>query len=97
MQSIVYKNLYSLPVDEIDNIDNESSKSFIFQGTKNWDLYFDKTPKNSEISEFKNVLLLHFSGKNEFENYLHNNEIIDYSLEHVSELNKYFVLVTHHG
>ena len=96
MQSIVYKNLYFLPVDELDNIDNESSESFIFQGSKNWDLYFNKTLKNNEISEFKNVSLLNFTEKKEFENYLKNNEIIDYSLEHVSELNKYFVLVANH-
>jgi len=97
MQSIVYKNLYSLPVDELDNIDNESRESFIFQGSKNWDLYFNKTFQNNEISEFKNVSLLNFTEKKEFENYLKNNEIIDYSLEHVSELNKYFILVTNHG
>ena len=97
MQSIVYKNLYSLPADELDNIDNESIESFIFQGSKNWDLYFNKTLKNSEISEFENVSLLEFTEKQEFENYLKHNAIIDYSLEHVSELNKYFVLVANHG
>jgi len=97
MQSIVYKNLYSRPAEELDNIDNESIKNFIFQGSKNWDLYFDKTLKNSEISEFKNVSLLEFAKKQEFENYLKHNAIIDYSLEHFSELNKYFVLVAHHG
>ena len=97
MQSIVYKNLYSLPADELDSLDDKSIDSFIFQGSENWDLYFNKTLKNSEISEFENVSLLEFAEKQEFKNYLKQNAIIDYSLEHFSELNKYFVLVAHHG
>jgi len=97
MQSIVYKNLYSLPADELANIDNESTESFIFQGSKNWDLYFYKTLKNNEISKFENVSLLEFREKKLFKNYLKNNKIIDYSLEHVSELNKYFILIANNG
>jgi len=97
MQSIVYKNLYSLPADKLDNMETESTESFIFQGSKNWDLYFNKTLKNNEISEFENVSLLELSEKKEFTNYLKHNAIIDYSLEYVSELNKYFVLVANHG
>ena len=97
MQRIVYKNLYSLPTDELDSLDDKRNESFIFQGSENWDLYFNKTLKNSEISEFENVSLLEFTEKKEFKNYLKQNAIIDYSLEHVSELNKYFVLVANHG
>ena len=97
MQSIVYKNLYSLPADKLDNMETESTESFIFQGSKNWDLYFYKTLKNNEISKFENVSLLEFREKKLFKNYLKNNKIIDYSLEHVSELNKYFILIANNG
>jgi len=97
MQSLVYKNLYSLPADELDGLDDKSIENFVFQGSENWDLYFNKTLKNSGISEFENVSLLEFTEKKEFENYLKHNAIIDYSLEHISELNKYFVLVANHG
>jgi hypothetical protein len=97
MTTVTYEKLYSLPVGELDNVDYDSTESFIFQGSKNWDLYFGKTLVSSEISEFQNVSLLDFTEKKEFQNYLKNNEVIDYSIEHVSELNKYFVLVANHG
>lgn len=97
MNKVNYKNLYSLPVEELDNLNNKIKKSFVFQGSKNWDLYFEKTLLNNEISEFKDVLLIDFSKKNEFEKYIKENNVIDYSMEHFKELGKYFVLVNNNG
>lgn len=101
MSKTAFKNLYSLPVDEFLNIEFEQTESFIFQGSKNWDMYFSKKLNDIEISEFSNVLLVDFQNKEEFETYLKNNSknIIDYSIEHILEkdINKYFVLVNNNG
>ena len=97
MEAVTYKSLYSLPAEALDNVNNSETENFIFLGSKNWDLYFEKSFENDEASEFKNVALFNFTEKREFEDYLKTNKIIDYSIEHLNELGKYFVLVANNG
>jgi len=89
-----YDILYSLPADELDNLSDDGMKNFIFQGSTNWDFYFDAFIKNDEISEFKDVSLLEFTGKKDFEKYISEKpNVIDYSIDHLNQLGKYFVLI----
>jgi len=97
MEAVTYKNLYSLPAETLDNSNNLATENCIFQGSKNWDLYFETSFENGEVSKFSNVALLNFTNKREFESYLKTNKIIDYSIEHFSDLGKYFVLVVNNG
>ncbi len=81
MNKIVFKNLYSLPVDEFDNIEFGQTESFVFQGSRNWDMYFSKKLENRETEEFLDVVLIDFQNKEDFENYLKNTpktSFIDY-------------------
>ncbi|MFA5429412.1 MAG: hypothetical protein WC279_14505 [Sulfurimonas sp.] len=91
MKTTHYKSLYVVEVDALEG-NEETAEGFLFQGSKNWDLYFLEAIPNLEPELLENVSLLEFEEKLEFENYLQKNQIIDYSLEHVHELNKYFVL-----
>ena len=89
-----YEILYSLSAEDFELVEDENIiNSFIFQGSKNWDMYFLKRDFALELDEYNKVTLLASDNKNEFEHYINNNPIIDYSLEHVNELNKYFILV----
>jgi len=97
MEAVTYKKLYSLPVDALDNFNNLETENFIFQGSKNWDLYFEKSFENDEVSEFNNVILIKFTQIREFEQYLKTNKTVDYSIEHFNELGKYFILVDNNG
>lgn len=97
MEAVTYKSLYTLPSEALDNFNNSEIENFIFQGSSNWNLYFEKSFENDEISEFDNVILLNFTEKKEFEDYLKTNKIIDYSIEHLNEFGKYFILVANNG
>lgn len=97
MEAVTYKSLYSLPAEALDNFNNSEIENFIFQGSKNWDLYFETSFKHDEISEFSNVALLNFTQIKEFEDYLKTDKIIEYSIEHFSDLGKYFILVDNNG
>lgn len=102
MSEFNFKKIYSLPIDEFENISYKETESFVFQGSKNWDMYFSKSLNNIQTDLFENVVLLDFQDKREFENYLSKvskDNLIDYSMEHVLEkgVNKYFVLVNKNG
>lgn len=102
MSEFNFKKIYSLPIDEFENISYKETESFVFQGSKNWDMYFSKSLNNIQTDLFENVVLLDFQYKREFENYLSKvskDNLIDYSMEHVLEkgVNKYFVLVNKNG
>lgn len=92
MERKFYKNLFAVSVDDFFASDTDK-KYFIFQGSKNWDTYLSDKPKCSDYSVFKNVELLSFKEKKDFLNYMKNINLIDYSLEHISELNRYLILV----
>ncbi len=93
MKKTYYELLYMVEVDALEE-NEETAEGFLFQGSKNWDLYFLDAIPILEPVLLENVSLLEFEEKLEFENYLQKNQIIDYSLEHVQELNKYFILVS---
>ena len=102
MSEFTFKKIYSLPIDEFENISYKETESFVFQGSKNWDMYFSKSLNNTQTDLFENVVLLDFQDKREFENYLSKvskDNLIDYSMEHFLEksINKYFVLVNKNG
>jgi len=89
-----YDILYSLPADELDNLSDDDMKKFLFQGTTNWDIYFDIPVGDDDISEFKDVSLLEFDNKKEFEKYLDEHaNVIDYSLEHAGGFGKFYILI----
>jgi len=92
MERKFYKNLFAISVDDFFTSE-ANKKSFIFQGSKNWDMYLSDKPKGIEYDILKNVQLLSFKKKNDFLQSIKNIDLIDYSLEHVSELNRYFILV----
>lgn len=91
MKKTYYESLYVVDVDVLEENEN-IAENFLFQGSKNWDLYFLEAVSNIESELLENILLLEFEEKSEYENYLQKNQIIDYSLEHVHEQNRYFVL-----
>ena len=102
MSEFNFKKIYSLSIDEFENISYKETESFVFQGSKNWDMYFSKSLNNIQTDLFENVVLLDFQDKREFENYLSKvskDNLIDYSMEHFLEksINKYFVLVNKNG
>ena len=95
MHSIYFDKLYSTEAGELDFIDDDVLRSFVFQGSKNWDLYFSKKPNIEFFEIHSNVKLTAFNlnEENEFKKHLHK-DIIDYSIEHVHEegVNSYYIL-----
>jgi len=92
MERKFYKNLFAISVDDFFTSE-ANKKSFIFQGSKNWYMYLFDKPKCSDYSVFQNVEILSFKEKEDFLHYMKNINLIDYSLEHISELNRYLLLV----
>jgi hypothetical protein len=92
-----YKKLYSLSADEFDLLDDNTKNQFIFQGSRNWDFYFNNKNNLENYSALNNVALLNFDNEEAFEGYLSSNKIIDYSLEHIHESDQYCVLIENHA
>ncbi len=92
MQSKFFKNLFVVSVDDfLSAKDNE--KCFIFQGNKNWDMYLSDKPDNVEYDTLTNIELLNFKEESNFLQHMKNVDLIDYSLEHVSKLDMYSILI----
>jgi len=95
VKSKLYDRLYSIEAGNLDYLNKEVQESFVFQGSKNWDLYFFKRPNINDFEIYTNVKLLNFnlSEEKRFENYF-SNSMIDYSIEHIDEknINSYFIL-----
>ena len=87
-----YKQLFCISINEYDKNSDDICDGFVFQGSKNWDLYFDKKPKCKDIDVLSDIKLVDFQDKKNFESFLDKNKIIDYSVEHISE-GDYLVLV----
>lgn len=92
MKTTLFKSLYVVEANALEE-DEDIAGSFLFQGSKNWDLYFLEALPHLESDKLDNVSLLEFDDKKEFENYMYNYQTLDYSLEHAVELNKYYALV----
>ncbi len=93
MQSEFFEKLFVVSADNFFATD-ENEKYFIFQGSKNWDMYLTDKPKGIEYDILESVKLLNFREKKEFLKKIKNVKTIDYSLEHINEFNSYFVLVS---
>ena len=87
-----YKQLFCISADEYDKYGDDIHDDFVFQGSKNWDFYFEKKIECDDLDIFTNVKLLNFEDRESFEKFLTKNKIIDYSLEHKLKDN-YLVLV----
>lgn len=92
MESEFFKKLYAVSANDFFAIE-DYKKSFVFQGSKNWDCYLDSKPLNTDFSIFENVEILGFKKKNDFLEYMDKSDLIDYSLEHFYEENRYFILI----
>ena len=95
MHSKYYDKLYSTEAGELDFIDDDIKNSFVFQGSKNWDLYFSKKPDIEDFEIHSNAKLTAFkiNEEQEFKKHL-NKRVIDYSIEHIYEegVNSYYIL-----
>jgi hypothetical protein len=56
-------------------------------------MYLKQTQDFDGVDYLENVTLLGFENKIDFKSYVNKNSIIDYSIEHLQDLNKYLVLV----
>lgn len=79
-----FEKLY---IADIDEVSQKVEDSFLMCG-KNWDFYFTKKDNKTEFEELENVIYNNFENKKDFENFVANNKIIDYSIE----LEKFMVL-----
>ena len=84
--------LFCISADDYDRCSDSICEDFVFQGSQNWDFYFEKKPRCKDLDSVKNIKLINFRNQDDFEKFLSNNEIIDYSLEHRFE-SDYLVLV----
>lgn len=72
-----FEKLY---IANIDEVSQEVENSFLFCG-KNWDFYFTKKDNKTDFEELKNIKYIEFESKIDFEVFITNNKIIDYSIE----------------
>ena len=82
-----FEKLY---IANIEEVSKEVENSFLFFFNY-WDFYFTKKDNKTDFEELENVKYIKFVDKKDFENFILNNEIIDYSIE----LDKSMVL--YHG
>ncbi len=87
-----FKQLFCVSADEYSKYHGGICENFVFQGSQNWDFYFEKQPICKDLDVIKNVKLITFGNQEDFEKFLDENKIIDYSLEHRFE-GDYLVLV----
>lgn len=72
-----FEKLY---IANIDEVSQEVENSFLLCG-KNWDFYFTKKDNKTDFEELKNIKYIEFESKIDFEAFITNNKIIDYSIE----------------
>ena len=84
MKKVIYDKVFVLDVEEIDN---PKMDSMLMCGSNNWDFYFaDNIDDDSCLDVLENVVCFEFDTKKEFDNYMQNEDIIDYSLEHAKPM-----------
>ena len=93
MQVRYFDRLCVVGAEDFFDLSDDIQKDFVFQGSGNWDMYLKPTQDLSSEDSLKNVVLLGFENKTDFDLYLDKNNIIDYSIEHLQDLNRYLVLV----
>jgi hypothetical protein len=93
MQVTYFDRLYVVGAEDFFDLNDDIQKDFVFQGSSNWDMYLKPTQYLSNTDSLENVALLSFENKTDFDLYLDKNKIVDYSIEHLNDLNRYLVLV----
>jgi len=84
MKKVIYDKVFVLDIEEIDN---PKMDSMLMCGSNNWDFYFaDNIDDDSCLDVLENVVCCKFDTKKEFDNYMQNEDIIDYSLEHTKPM-----------
>lgn len=91
MKTTHFKSLYISQAYALD--EDIAADNFLFQGSRNWDLYFSESIKDLDAEVLENVSLLEFDTKEELESYMYNHKTLDYSLEHAADLHKYYALI----
>ena len=74
-----FEKLYKANIEEVSKA---VANSMIMCGSSNWDFYFQKKPKNSDFELLENISLVEFENRSEFDSFLKNNRVVDFSLEH---------------
>ena len=93
MQVTYFDRLGVVGAEDFFDLSDDIQKDFVFQGSSNWDMYLKQTQDISNADSLENVALLSFENKTDFDLYLDKNKIVDYSIEHLNDLNRYLVLV----
>lgn len=79
MKNENFKRLYIASPDEVSRT---IMTSMMMCGSRNWDFYFEKKPRNCKSQTLENISLIEFESFDEFESYKRNNTFLDFSLEH---------------
>lgn len=79
MIATFFKALHVLDIEELDK---EQHEKLLLCGSKNWDYYFVDDNEKANVETLHDVRLLEFQNSKEFNRYMHNREVIDFSLEH---------------
>lgn len=83
MKTTNYESLYIL---DIDTVIERKQSDLLMCGTQNWEYYFTSNSKKATIDTLTNVDFIEFENRDEFEDYINSNKIIDYSFEHESPM-----------
>lgn len=92
----IYPLLYSSTPEDFEKSSEETQKSFIFQGSSNWDMYYTKLDDTIEHDIYKNVELIGLNDEDDANNYnVAKNKVLEFSREHHLEIGieKYFLLI----
>ncbi|MFK7780363.1 MAG: hypothetical protein QM490_04390 [Candidatus Gracilibacteria bacterium] len=73
---------------DIENVSSKVEDSFVMCGNANWDYYFTLVDEKIESETISNIVLDEIESADDFENFIQNNSVIDYSFEN----NQYKVL-----
>lgn len=74
------QHFQKLYIANIEEVSKKVEDSFLLCG-KNWDFYFTKKDNETYCEELKNIKYIEFEHKIDFENFISNNKVIDYSIE----------------
>jgi len=78
MKTTIYDKLY---IANVECLSKKMEKNFLMCGRYNWDWYFIKVDKDVDAEVLENVKFIEFEDEEEFDEFLENNEIIDFSVD----------------
>lgn len=79
MKKTQYKSIFIL---DIEALEQEQKNNLLMCGSQNWEHYFLTNQLDANIETLSNIELIEFTDNDEFNKYINENNIIDYSLEH---------------